>query len=149
MRPRASRSSRRSVTCAIVPGRRAQVQPDGADDSDRRPPRERMDRTMGPHPRRRSRPHRRRLAMAGLAVASLAPACSYEPRAVTPLVPISAVESSDLFAADGTKIYTFPAEDNRDLVALETLPLPVRNAVLANQDARYEHHPALDPPATP
>src|SRR3546814_14358669 len=131
MRPRASRSSRRSVTCAIVPGRRAQVQPDGADDSDRRPPRERMDRTMGPHPRRRSRPHRRRLAMAGLAVASLAPACSYEPRAVTPLVPISAVESSDLFAAAGTKIYTLHAPGKRAGAPPTTTPPHVPNEGLA------------------
>src|SRR3546814_15352445 len=61
-----------------------------------------------------------------------------------PLVPSWAVEPSDLVAADGTKIYTFHAEENRDVVALETIPLHVRNAVIAIEDERYYRHQGVD-----
>src|SRR3546814_19038606 len=57
-----------------------------------------------------------------------------------PLVPSWAVEPSDLVAADGTKIYTYHAEENRDVVALETIPLHVRHAVIAIEDERYYRH---------
>jgi penicillin-binding protein 1A len=76
-------------------------------------------------------------------VAALAGACSYESRAVLPEVPVE-VESSTLFAADGSLVYTFHAEENRKVVPLEEIPTYVRDAVVAIEDERFYRHDGID-----
>ena len=61
--------------------------------------------------------------------ASLA-ACSYTSRAVVPPAD-EEIESSTLYAADGSLITTFHAEENRKVVPLEQIPEHVRDAVIA------------------
>ncbi|MGH9275089.1 MAG: transglycosylase domain-containing protein, partial [Acidimicrobiales bacterium] len=85
----------------------------------------------------RSSPHRdTRLLGAGLALAVVAGACTYQSRSVLPVIP-KEVESSTVFAADGTLIYTFHAEENRRVVPLEDIPAHVRDAVIAIEDERF------------
>jgi len=70
-------------------------------------------------------------------------ACSYSSRAVV-LPTAEQIESSSLYAADGTHIYTFHAEENRKVVPLEQIPEHVRNAVIAIEDERFYRHPGVD-----
>jgi penicillin-binding protein 1A len=74
---------------------------------------------------------------------ALAGACSYQSRAVLPEVPVE-VESSTLFAADGSLVYTFHAEENRKVVPLEEIPTYVRDAVVAIEDERFYRHDGID-----
>ena len=90
---------------------------------------------------------RGRWTVGPLAIAALATACSYQSRAVAPLVPPDAIESSTLYATDGTLIYTFHAEENRKVVRVEDIPIHVRNAVIAIEDERYYRHHGVDPRA--
>jgi penicillin-binding protein 1A len=78
-----------------------------------------------------------------VAVSALVGACSYQSRAVLPEVPVD-VESSTLFAADGTLVHTFHAEENRKVVPLEEIPTHVRDAVVAIEDERYYRHNGVD-----
>jgi penicillin-binding protein 1A len=84
-----------------------------------------------------------RLFVGALGLATLATACTYESRAVLPLLPRE-VESSRLFAADGTQIYTFHAEENRRVVPLEDIPVHVLDAVIAIEDERFYRHNGVD-----
>ncbi|HEX4866622.1 MAG TPA: PBP1A family penicillin-binding protein [Acidimicrobiales bacterium] len=84
----------------------------------------------------------RLLAVAG-AVLLLTGACTYRSRAVLPVVP-TAVESSTVYAADGTLLHTFHAEENRKVVPLDEIPLHVRDAVIAIEDERYYRHSGVD-----
>jgi penicillin-binding protein 1A len=92
----------------------------------------------------RSSPHPpgRRIAGA-LAVALLSGSCSYESRSVLPQMPTE-VESSTVYAADGTLLYTFHAEENRKVVPLEEIPGHVRDAVIAIEDERFYRHNGVD-----
>jgi penicillin-binding protein 1A len=89
------------------------------------------------------RPCSGRLAGAALALGLLAGACSYESRAVLPVAPVQ-IESSTAYAADGTLLYTFHAEENRKVVPLEEIPLHVRDAVVAIEDERFYRHHGVD-----
>ncbi|MFP5255943.1 MAG: penicillin-binding protein [Acidimicrobiia bacterium] len=90
--------------------------------------------------RRRGRPA---VALA-LAVASVAgAACSYQSRAVLPVVP-EEVESSTVYAADGTLLHTFHAEENRKVVPLDEIPRHVQDAVIAIEDERFYRHRGVD-----
>ena len=91
-----------------------------------------------------SRRTRRTLLAVASALTVALGACSYESRAVAPLVPPQEVESSTVYAADGTLMYTFHAEENRKVVALEEIPLHVRLAVLAIEDERFYRHGGVD-----
>ena len=83
-------------------------------------------------------------ALACLAAVSVAAAgCTYESRAVLPEAPDS-FESSTLFAADGTLVHTFHAEENRRIVPLEDIPAHVRDAVIAVEDERFYRHNGVD-----
>jgi penicillin-binding protein 1A len=62
---------------------------------------------------------------------------------VLPEVPVE-VESSTLFAADGSLVYTFHAEENRKVVPLEEIPTYVRDAVVAIEDERFYRHDGID-----
>jgi penicillin-binding protein 1A len=85
----------------------------------------------------------RRFAAALLLVAVAATGCSYTTRDALPPTPISA-ESSTLFAADGTRLHTFHAEENRSVVALDEMPTHLRNAVVAIEDERFYRHNGID-----
>jgi penicillin-binding protein 1A len=74
--------------------------------------------------------------------ASLA-ACSYTSRAVVPPAD-EEIESSTLYAADGSLITTFHAEENRKVVPLEQIPAHVRDAVIAIEDERFYRHSGVD-----
>ena len=86
----------------------------------------------------------RRWLLAAVAVsACLASSCTYQSRSVLPQVPDS-VESSTVYAADGTLLYTFHAEENRKVVVLEDVPAHVRDAVIAIEDERFYRHNGVD-----
>jgi len=78
-----------------------------------------------------------------VAFASVLSACSYTSRAVVPPEE-EEIESSTLYAADGTLLYTFHAEENRRVIPLEQIPVHVRNAVIAIEDERYYRHNGVD-----
>jgi penicillin-binding protein 1A len=94
-------------------------------------------------PRRPSPRALPRSAAVGLAAALGLAACSYQSRSVLPVVPVE-VESSTVYAADGTLLYTFHAEENRKVVPLEDIPVHVRDAVIAIEDERYYRHNGVD-----
>ena len=48
------------------------------------------------------------------------------------------------YAADGTLLYTFHAEENRQVIPLEQIPEHVRDAVIAIEDERFYHHNGVD-----
>ncbi|MGK2949688.1 MAG: PBP1A family penicillin-binding protein [Acidimicrobiales bacterium] len=78
-----------------------------------------------------------------LALATVSGACSYQARVALP--PASdEIESSTLYASDGTPLYTFHAEENRKVVALGDVPAHVREAVIAIEDERYYRHNGVD-----
>jgi penicillin-binding protein 1A len=88
----------------------------------------------------------RRLPAATVAAAALAAtlgACSYTSRAVSPPAE-EEIQSSTLYAADGSLIYTFHAEENRKVVPLEQIPAHVREAVIAIEDERFYRHAGVD-----
>ena len=59
------------------------------------------------------------------------------------------IESSTLYAADGTLVYTFHAEENRKVIPLEQIPVHVREAVIAIEDERFYRHNGVDPRGDP
>jgi penicillin-binding protein 1A len=90
----------------------------------------------------------RRRALLGslLAVASGLGACTYASRAIDP-PDAEEIESSTLYAADGTLVHTFHAEENRKVIPLEEIPVHVREAVIAIEDERFYRHNGVDPRA--
>jgi 1A family penicillin-binding protein len=82
-----------------------------------------------------------RLAL--LAVLLLAPACSFTLRELEPTLPPTA-QSSVILAGDGTPLVTLHAEENRSNVALDTIPVHVRDAVIAIEDERFWLHHGVD-----
>ena len=81
-----------------------------------------------------------------LAVASVLGACTYASRAIDP-PDAEEIESSTLYATDGTLVYTFHAEENRKVIPLEEIPVHVREAVIAIEDERFYRHNGVDPRA--
>jgi len=53
-------------------------------------------------------------------------------------------ESSYIYAADGSIVTGLHAEQNRDIIPIEQVPLHVQQAVIAIEDARFMHHPGVD-----
>src|SRR6266511_2830388 len=53
-------------------------------------------------------------------------------------------QTSFLLAGDGTLITTFHAEENREIVPLDDIPLIVRRAVVAVEDRRFYSHSGVD-----
>jgi penicillin-binding protein 1A len=91
-------------------------------------------------------PHLLRSLGSLLAVASALGACTYASRAIDP-PDAQEIESSTIYAADGTLVYTFHAEENRKVVPLEQIPAHVREAVIAIEDERFYRHNGVDPRA--
>lgn len=54
------------------------------------------------------------------------------------------VESTKIYAADGTLITVLKQEENRDIIAIEDIPKHVRDAVVAVEDARFYTHRGID-----
>ncbi len=83
--------------------------------------------------------------LAGAAcVALLAAGCSYR-RApdVAPVIP-QALESSRLFAADGSLLTVLHGEQNREAVPFDRLPRQLIDAVVAIEDQRFWEHNGVD-----
>ena len=53
-------------------------------------------------------------------------------------------QTTFVYAADGSLITTLHAEQDRQVVPLGDIPLLVRNAVIAIEDARFYEHPGID-----
>ncbi len=81
-----------------------------------------------------------------LALAGGLAACSYTSRAIEP-PGAEEIESSTLYASDGTLMHTFHAEENRKVIPLEQIPQDVRDAVVAIEDERFYRHNGVDPRA--
>jgi penicillin-binding protein 1A len=88
-------------------------------------------------------PRPRRLATGLLVVALTAVGCSYTSRDALPTAAAS-MQSSTLYADDGTPIRTFHAEENRQDVTLEQIPVQMRDAVIAIEDERFYRHHGVD-----
>ena len=85
----------------------------------------------------------RRSLVASLVVVALAAACSYTTADLDVADPVL-VESTKIFAADGTLITTLLASENRENVRLDQLPAHVPDAVVAIEDARFWTHRGVD-----
>src|SRR5688572_4495846 len=84
-----------------------------------------------------------RRGAAVLALAVAVAACSYTTRDVLPPIPVD-VESSEIYAADGTLLHTFHAEENRKVVPIEQVPQRLQDAVIAIEDERFYRHRGVD-----
>ena len=101
--------------------------------------------SLGPMRENGCRPMRRltRSLACFVTLATSAGACSYTSRAVLPRTE-EEIESSMLYAGDGTRVYTFHAEENRKVIPLEQIPKHVRDAVIAIEDERFYRHNGVD-----
>jgi penicillin-binding protein 1A len=89
-------------------------------------------------------PQRHRGRSLGLLLVALASVgCSYASRSALPKAAVS-MQSSTLYATDGTAIHTFHAEENRQDVPLEQMPVHLRDAVVAIEDERFYRHHGVD-----
>jgi penicillin-binding protein 1A len=88
-------------------------------------------------------PRPRRLAVGFLALTLAAVGCSYTSRNALPVSAVS-MQSSTLYADDGTPIHTFHAQENRQDVSLQQIPLQLRDAVIAIEDERFYRHHGVD-----
>jgi penicillin-binding protein 1A len=100
------------------------------------------------HPAPGSTPARRRhgvLPAGALVVvlALLASGCARLPKVdVAALIP--AIQSTKIYAADGSLITTLEQEENRESIPIDLIPEHVRNAVIAIEDARFYKHRGFD-----
>ncbi len=94
----------------------------------------------------RRRRNSRRLALAlGLLAFPALSGCSGLPNIDEALANArAAAETSKIYAADGTLLKVLHAEENRENVPLTDVPMHVRNAVLAIEDARFYEHSGID-----
>ena len=98
--------------------------------------------------RRRAAPSRgplRPLRSVGtlLVLALLASGCARMPKVdVNALIPT--VQSTKIYAADGSLITTLRQEQNREVIPIEQIPEHVRDAVVAIEDARFHSHRGFD-----
>jgi penicillin-binding protein 1A len=84
-----------------------------------------------------------RLLIVGLVSVAVVPACTYETTGVAPELPAVA-QTSRIMAADGTLLTTLQAEQNRDVVRLDDIPISFRDAVVAIEDDRFWLHRGID-----
>ncbi len=89
-------------------------------------------------------PHRRLhlVALGVLIVVALNSCIRQKPLDVAALNP--KIESTKIFAADGTEIITLRQEENREVIPLDQIPQSVRDAVIAVEDARFSTHRGFD-----
>jgi len=84
----------------------------------------------------------RRFALAGLVLSLVGSACAVQPLADPGLGthPLS----TTIYAADGSVLATWYADEQRTLVPYEELPQTLIDAVVAIEDERYWQHPGID-----
>ena len=78
-----------------------------------------------------------------LCVVLLAGACAWTPEDIVPKIPENA-QSSKIYAADGSLLYTAHGEQNRVEVPLTRIPLLLQHAVIAIEDERFYDHAGVD-----
>jgi penicillin-binding protein 1A len=78
-----------------------------------------------------------------LGVVMLAAACAWTPEDIVPKIPANA-QSSKIYAADGSLLYTAHGEQNRVEVPLTRIPLLLQHAVIAIEDERFYDHAGVD-----
>ncbi|MGH2769549.1 MAG: penicillin-binding protein [Actinomycetota bacterium] len=88
--------------------------------------------------------HRRlRLVTLGVLIVLATSSCiRQKPLDLAALSPKS--ESTKIFAADGTEITTLRQEENREVIPLDRISQPLRDAVIAIEDARFRTHRGFD-----
>ncbi|MGH2768701.1 MAG: transglycosylase domain-containing protein, partial [Actinomycetota bacterium] len=90
------------------------------------------------------RPHRSSFFLAlALALLLVASGCA-RGREIDESVLTPKIESSKILAADGSLITTLQQGENREIVPLDQIPLHLRNAVIAIEDARFFSHGGFD-----
>lgn len=89
------------------------------------------------------RPHHSGLPAAFLALVLLTAACAPS-GAVDEQTLAPENESTKIFAADGTLITTLRQEENREIIPIDQIPVHLRNAVVAIEDARFYTHRGFD-----
>ncbi|MGI8662698.1 MAG: transglycosylase domain-containing protein [Acidimicrobiales bacterium] len=85
---------------------------------------------------------RSRLVVA-ICIALLTGACAWQPEDITPKIPQNA-QSSKVYAADGSLLYTAHGEQNRIEVPLTRIPTVMQRAVIAIEDERFYDHAGVD-----
>lgn len=56
----------------------------------------------------------------------------------------ASIQTSKVYAVDGTLITTFHAEQNRVIIPLSNIPLSIRHAAIAIEDERFYQHKGVD-----
>ncbi|HVM12550.1 MAG TPA: transglycosylase domain-containing protein, partial [Actinomycetota bacterium] len=84
-----------------------------------------------------------RFAVLVLSLASVATACRM-PNLDIPLEARPLPQNSVIYAADGTRITTLHAEEDRVILPLERIPKVVQDAVIAVEDQRFWTHRGVD-----
>ncbi|MGH2689781.1 MAG: transglycosylase domain-containing protein, partial [Actinomycetota bacterium] len=88
-----------------------------------------------------ARPRRRTAVL--LVLALVATACGRMPEVdVAALLP--EIQSTKIFAADGSLITTLKQEENREVIPLEQIPEHMQDAIVAIEDARFQTHRGFD-----
>jgi penicillin-binding protein 1A len=78
-----------------------------------------------------------------LVLVLLATACGRMPEVdVATLLP--EIQSTKIYAADGSLITTLKQEENREVIPLEQIPQHMRDAIVAIEDARFRTHRGFD-----
>ncbi|MEO7556687.1 MAG: transglycosylase domain-containing protein, partial [Acidimicrobiales bacterium] len=85
---------------------------------------------------------RRRLA-GFVCLVLVAGGCAWTPEDVVPQIPQNA-QSSKVYAADGSLLYTAHGDQNRVEVPLARIPLALQRAVIAIEDERFYDHSGVD-----
>ncbi|MGH2721247.1 MAG: transglycosylase domain-containing protein, partial [Actinomycetota bacterium] len=84
-----------------------------------------------------------RLATVLLVLALVATACGRMPEVdVATLLP--AIQSTKIYAADGSLITTLKQEENREVIPLDQIPEHMQEAIVAIEDARFQTHRGFD-----
>lgn len=104
-------------------------------------------RRDGRRPARRGRTRPPGGAWTGLGLLGLlgllAGACTYTTPDLAPVIPANA-QSSVIYAADGTPLHVLHAEENREEIPLDRIPVHLRDAVIAIEDERFWEHRGVD-----
>jgi membrane peptidoglycan carboxypeptidase len=88
---------------------------------------------------RRPRPFAVTLVSLTLLASGCATGTQIEEEALAPKI-----QSTKIFAADGSLITILKHEENREIIPIEDIPRHVRDAVVAIEDARFYSHKGLD-----
>ena len=88
---------------------------------------------------------RRGSLVAGIVVLAVLAAACHVPRLSDEEAKVQELpQTSFMFAADGSLLTTFHAEENRVVVPLDQIPDIVKRAIVAVEDRRFYQHPGID-----